>query len=171
MHLRQHPHLTTSSAEAAHVTHFLDRARLFISSLQRRYLLLHRVATYLVNYQQEFLERGPWYLRPLTQTTVASALGIHTSTISRVAAGKLCQLPSREVLPLSRFFAPEERSRELIRQIISNESEPLSDAHIAGLLERHYGIHLSRQMVARYREDLGIQAARRRAVLRRRKML
>ena len=171
VHLSRHPHLTISSAEAAHVTHFLDRARLFIRSLQRRYLLLHQVATYLVNYQQEFLERGPLYLRPLTQTAVAHALGIHTSTISRVAAGKLCQLPSREVLPLSRFFAPQERSHELIGQIISNESEPLSDAHIAGLLERQYGIHLSRQMVAKYREGLGIQAARKRAFLRRGKML
>lgn len=165
--MRQRPDLMRSPGEFDHVVHFLDRARLFMSQLQRRCLLLCKVATYLVGYQRKFLDHGPLYLRPLTQKRVAQELGVHVSTISRVIASKFAQFPSREIVPLSHFFAGELRVQELISRIIAHETEPLSDARIARLLGEDYGITLSRQMVANYRASLAIPAARQRAVLRR----
>jgi RNA polymerase sigma-54 factor len=165
--IRQRPELTASPHELEHVIHFLGRARLFISQLQRRYLLLHKVATYVVDYQRDFLDRGALHLRPLTQKQVAQVLGVHVSTISRAIADKFAELPSHELIPLSRFFSSELRVQELISQVIVSETEPLSDARIAVLLGERYGISLSRQMVANYRTCLDIPAARQRAVLRR----
>lgn len=164
--IRHSPELALSPGELEHINHFLERARLFLSQLQRRSLLLRNVTTYLVHCQRDFLDYGPLHLRPLTQKSVAQALHIHVSTVSRAVAGKFAQLPSRELIPLNRFFSAEVRVQELIRQIILSESEPLSDNHIARLLSEQHEITLSRQMVANYRTGLGIPSARQRAMLR-----
>ncbi len=165
--LRQQPQLAATPGEREHVAHYLERARLFMSHLQRRYLLLRKVAVFLVNYQRDFLDHGPLHLRPLTQAAVAQEIGVHVSTISRATNGKYAQLPSREVIPLNRFFAAEQRVQELIRQLIAHETMPCSDEQLARLLHEQHGITLSRQMVANYRAELGIPAARQRAALQR----
>ena len=164
--LRQHPELTFSPGELEHVTHFLDRARLFMRQLQRRSLLLHKLVLFLVNYQRDFLDHGLTHLRPLSQKIAAQEIGVHVSTISRAIANKYAQLPSRELIPLHLFFSAELRVQQVIRQIIVNEKECLSDATIARLLSERHGVTLSRQMVANYRIELGIPAARQRAILR-----
>ncbi|MEO8971672.1 MAG: hypothetical protein ABI406_08750 [Ktedonobacteraceae bacterium] len=163
--MRRQQERPLSQGEREHVNHFLERARLFMSQLQRRSLLLHRVVTYLVDYQRDFLDHGLTHLRPLSQKSVAQALGIHVSMVSRTLSGKFAQLPSRELVPLHRFFSAELRTQELIRQIIVDEDDPLSDARIAKLLCENYNISLTRQMVANYRSELNIPAARQRAVL------
>lgn len=165
--LKQNPGLTLSSGEAEHVTQFLERGRIFLSQLQRRHTFLRKLGMYLVEEQRDFLEQGVASLRPLTQKEVAKAVGVHVSTISRAVAGKYAQVPSREIVPLSRFFSAETRAQELVRQIIANEITPMSDERIAKLLKEEHGITLSRQMVANYREALRLPAARQRALLRR----
>ena len=165
--IRQQPELALSPGELEHVTHYLERARMFMSQVQRRTLLLRKVMLHLVLYQRDFLDHGLLHLRPLTQKMIAQELDIHVSLISRTIAGKFARLPSQELIPLHRFFSAELRVQELIRQIITSESKPLSDAHIARLLKEQHGITLSRQMVANYRSELGIPAARQRAVLNR----
>lgn len=165
--LKQNPSLDLSPGEAEHVRQLVERGRIFLNQLQRRHTFLCKLGTHLVEYQRTFLEQGPMALRPLTQKTVAEAVGVHVSTISRAVASKYAQLPSREIVPLSRFFSTETRAQELIRQIIANETTPLSDERIAKLLKDEHGITLSRQMVANYREELRLPAARQRALLRR----
>ncbi|HLI68763.1 MAG TPA: hypothetical protein VKV19_03300 [Ktedonobacteraceae bacterium] len=167
LHQQSHPDI--SPEEREHVAAFLERARIFIGALQRRHQMLEKVATYLVNVQSAFLDHGPAYLRPLTQTKAARELGVHPSTISRSVSGKFAQLPSRSLLPLYHFFATEARVRELIRLIILQETDPLSDERIAEILRVHHGITLSRQMVANHREALGLPSARQRTILRRNK--
>ncbi len=163
--IRQQQDLMLSPGELEHVAHFLERARLFMSQIQRRTTLLRRLMRFLVEYQSDFLDRGTSYLRPLSQKVVAQELGVHVSTISRAIANKYAQLPSRELIPLHRFFSGELRTQEIIRQMIAQEKVPLSDAAIAQLLREHHNVTLSRQMVANYRVELGIPAARQRAVL------
>jgi RNA polymerase sigma-54 factor len=164
--LHQQPH-QISTDERKHVVHFLERARIFMSALQRRHDLLQRLVTYLVTFQRDFLDHGPLYLRHLTQTDVARELGIHTSTVSRATSGKFVQLPSQDLLPLQIFFASETRVQDLVRQIILQETIPLSDERIARQLREQHGITVSRQMIANYRADLKIPAARQRALLQR----
>ncbi|GHO99093.1 RNA polymerase sigma-54 factor [Reticulibacter mediterranei] len=165
--IRQQSGLTLSPAEREHISQYIERARLFMSHIQRRTLLLQRVMMYLVDYQRDFLDHGPSHLHPLSQKMVAQALGVHVSMISRAIAGKYTQLPSQKLLPLHRFFCGTVGTQELIRQIIADESEPLSDARIAKLLSERHSISLTRQMVANYRIELHIPTARQRMVLRR----
>jgi RNA polymerase sigma-54 factor len=154
-----------STDERKHVVHFLERSRIFMSALQRRHDLLQRLVTYLVTFQRDFLDHGPLYLRHLTQTDVARELGIHASTVSRATSGKFAQLPSQNLLPLQIFFASETRVQDFVRQIIQQERIPLSDERIARQLRDQQGITVSRQMIANYRADLKIPAARQRALL------
>lgn len=165
--LKQNPSLTLSPGEAEHVRQFVERGRIFLTQLQRRHTFLRKLGIYLVEYQRDFLEQGPAALRALTQKTVAEAVGVHVSTISRAVANKYAQLPSQETILLSCFFAAETRAQELIRQIIAHETTPLSDERIAKLLKDAHGLTLSRQMVANYRAALRLPAARQRALLRR----
>lgn len=158
-----------STDERKHVVHFLERARFFMSALQRRHDLLQRLVTYLVTFQRDFLDHGPLYLRHLTQTDVARELGIHASTVSRATAGKFAQLPCQTLLPLQIFFASEMRVQDFVRQIILQERIPLSDERIARQLHEQQGITVSRQMIANYRADLKIPAARQRVLLQRAK--
>ncbi len=164
--MRQQPEQILSSGDWEHVKHYLERARLFMGQLQRRTLFLQRVMMYLVNYQHDFLDHGLPYLRPLSQKTAAQSLEVHVSMISRAIANKFVQLPSQELVPIHRFFSAELRTQEIIRRIIVNEAEPLSDARIVELLSAHHSIKLTRQMVANYRNELHIPAARQRAALR-----
>ncbi|MBA2681684.1 MAG: hypothetical protein H0U76_25225, partial [Ktedonobacteraceae bacterium] len=165
--LRQTPDLAFSQGEREHVAHYLERARFFMHQLQQRTTLLKKVATYLVHHQRDFLEYGPSHLRPLIQRAVSQALHVHVSTISRAVSNKFALLPSRELIPLSRFFFADLEAPGLIRQFIAQETTPLSDESVAKKLLHEHGITLSRQMVAKYRTDLGIPAARQRTILRR----
>lgn len=154
-----------STDERRHVVQFLERARFFMSALQRRHDLLQRLVTHLVTVQRDFLDRGPQYLQHLTQTDVAKELGVHASTVSRATAGKFAQLPSQNLLPLQTFFASEARVQDLVRQIILQETTPLSDERIARQLREQQGVTVSRQMIANYRTELNIPAARQRTLL------
>lgn len=164
-HVRDTLGATLSAEERGHVSRSLEQAKLFIEHLQRRYSLLYQIVTYLVDLQRDFLDHGPAHLHPLTQTAVAHALSIHISTMSRAISNKFAQLPTQELIPISRFFATEGRAQELIQQCIAHETTPLSDGQIARILKEQSGITVSRQMVANYRAGLGIPSTRLRKVL------
>ena len=63
-------------------------------------------------------------------------------------------LPTGEVVPLSHFFTPSLSAKDVIKDMIEHEAEPLTDEQIAeGLAEK--GITVARRTVAKYREQLG----------------
>jgi RNA polymerase sigma-54 factor len=86
---------------------------------------------------------------------VAAELGVHESTVSRATASKYVMLPTGEVVPLSHFFTPSLSAKDVIKDMIEHEDEPLTDEQIAeGLASK--GIAVARRTVAKYREQLGI---------------
>ena len=112
-------------------------------------------------------------MRPLTMQTVAAALGMHESTVSRAVANKYIDLP-RGLVPLKAFFSAAvgaeaddthsaEQVRAAIRAIVAAEdaANPLSDAHITELLAVR-GIAAARRTVMKYREQLGIPSSAKR---------
>jgi RNA polymerase sigma-54 factor len=121
--------------------------------------------------QRPFLEEGIAQLRPLSLRDVAEAVGVHESTISRLARQKYVDTP-HGVFELRRFFTHAVPTRdgvavsvdsalEMIKAMVAGEdsTRPLSDVEItAGLMVR--GLALKRRTVAKYRET---SASRRRA--------
>jgi RNA polymerase sigma-54 factor len=144
-----------SSEEREWIRERAERARVFITSLEQRWRTLRRIAEFLVFAQADFLERGPRYLKPLTQAEVAEKLGLHESTISRAISGKTAQLPDGRLRPLSDLFDASLPVKEAMREILSAPGRPLSDREMAKRLGLA-GFKVARRTVSKYREQLHI---------------
>jgi len=64
-------------------------------------------------------------------------------------------IPSGEVVPLSTFFTPSLSAKDVIKDMILHEKEPMTDEQIAEELGK-VGIGIARRTVAKYREQLSI---------------
>ncbi len=142
-----------------------------IKTIEQRRRTMIRVMEAIVAEQKEFFEKGAIALRPLTLQQVASTIGMHESTVSRVTRQKYVQTP-RGVFSLKYFFSAGIDSHDgtevaakavkiMIRDIIDNEnlSKPLSDKKIVDILHTK-GLKIARRTVAKYREQMGILSAR-----------
>ncbi len=147
------------------------QARWLLNAINQRRGTMIRVMQAVVEEQKEFFEKGEDYLRPLTMEAVAQKLGLHVATISRVANDKYVQTP-QGVYEIRRFFnsglisdTGEDLSKIKVKQrlaeIIKAEdpANPLSDQEIFAKLKTE-GIPLARRTVTKYREEIGIRAAR-----------
>ncbi|NUP99866.1 MAG: RNA polymerase factor sigma-54 [Armatimonadetes bacterium] len=150
----------TRSDEASHIESCVRRAQQFIRSLEQRRETLRRIAQEVVNEQEEFVLRGPTYLRPLTRLELARRLGIHESTVGRAVAGKFVQLPSQEVVPLERFFESAQPVKLALERLLASENkrQPLSDQALAERLAAE-GYDIARRTVAKYRQELKVPPA------------
>lgn len=144
-----------SEEDRVHTQIYLSRARLFLANLRQRRETILRITEYLVERQEGYLRHGVRALVPLTRAEVAAALGIHESTVSRATAHKYVQLPTRELVPFSNFFHASLSIKDVIQEMISNETTPLTDEQLVVML-REQGYDLARRTVAKYRGQLGI---------------
>jgi len=142
-----------------------------IKTIEQRRRTMIKVMEAIVGEQRDFFEKGAIALRPLTLQQVASTIGMHESTVSRVTRQKYVQTP-RGVFPLKYFFSAGLDSDDgtevaakavkiMIQDIIANENtgKPLSDKKIVDLLQEK-GLKIARRTVAKYREQMGILSAR-----------
>lgn len=146
------------AADRDHLQQHVSYARLLIISLRKRWQTLGAITRYLVEYQQAFLEQGNVALRPLTRVQVATALGVHPSTISRAVADKYVLLPNACVVPFSTFFEANLPIKEALRDILAQETRPLSDQRLTEVLATR-GLQVARRTVAKYREELRVPAS------------
>ncbi|MCC6483478.1 MAG: RNA polymerase factor sigma-54 [Armatimonadetes bacterium] len=153
-----------SSDERRHIVEYVERADAFIRSILQRRKTLRAITKYVVEYQQGYIETSQKnFLRPLTRTQVAKALGLHESTVSRATANKWMQLPSEEVVSFDPFFDGSISIKDLIEEIIAQEDKrrPLSDQEIAEILQER-GLNVARRTVVKYREAQNILSSRQR---------
>jgi len=135
-----------------------------------------KVATSIITFQKEFLERGIEHLRPLVLRDVANDIGMHESTVSRVVNNKYMHTP-QGVYEMKYFFHSGISSaygdnvssvtiKQRIKKIIDAEDakRPLSDSKIMNILQKE-GLALARRTIAKYREELKIPTSNQRKVL------
>ena len=130
------------------------------------------VASEIVRQQDGFLAFGVEHLRPLNLKTVADAIGMHESTVSRVTSNKYIGTP-RGVFEMKFFFTSAiqateggeahsaESVRHKIRQLIDaerSEADVHSDDTLVDILKAQ-GVDIARRTVAKYREALGIPSS------------
>jgi RNA polymerase sigma-54 factor len=145
----------------------LRSALWLLKSVDQRQRTIYKVAESIVRHQRAFLDHGITHLRPLVLRDVATDIGMHESTVSRVVANKYMHTP-RGVYEMRFFFHSGITSsmgeaissvtiKDKIRKMIEGEdtSHPLSDSRIAEVLEAD-GLPLARRTVAKYREELRI---------------
>lgn len=149
----------------------INAARWIIEAVEQRKKTLGNIVQIVADRQQDFLDQGDAYLRPLPMVEVADMLGIHVATVSRAVSDKWVQTP-RGIFPLRRFFSGGTGSdsegemswdavKTRLQEIVDNEdkSKPLSDEALATKL-REQGIKIARRTVVKYRQQLGLPAAR-----------
>ncbi|MDQ2742899.1 MAG: RNA polymerase factor sigma-54, partial [Chloroflexota bacterium] len=144
-----------SDDEREHIQRYVSRAKMFIANINQRRQTMHKITNFLVAHQADFLRHGIRNLKPLTRAMLAEQTGIHESTVSRATAGKFVMLPSGEVIPFSNFFSASLSVKDIIKDMISTETSPLTDQEIAQLLQE-YGYTVARRTVAKYRDQLDI---------------
>lgn len=156
--------------------HFRE-AQWLIKSLQSRSETLLKVGSKIVEVQQDFLEKGEEFMKPMVLSDIATAIEMHESTVSRATTQKYIHTP-RGLFELKYFFsshvstaeggeASSTAIRAMLKKLISNEpaKKPLSDSKLADLLADS-GIQIARRTVAKYREALGIPPSSERKRLR-----
>ena len=165
-----------TDAERNFVSDCLATANWLVKSLDQRARTILKVSTEIVRQQDAFLAFGVEHLRPLNLKTVADAIGMHESTVSRVTSNKYISTP-RGLFELKFFFTSSiassdggeahsaEAVRHRIKQLIDAESEGrygsegvLSDDRIVEILKSS-GIDIARRTVAKYREALRIPSS------------
>ena len=165
-----------SDETRAYVKDKFRSALWLIKSVEQRQKTIHKVATSIITFQRDFLDHGIDYLRPLVLRDVASDIGMHESTVSRVVTNKYIHTP-QGVFELKYFFHSGIASsygdavssvtiKQRIRKIIEQEDprKPLSDSKIVSILQRE-GLDLARRTIAKYREELKISTSNQRKVL------
>ena len=149
----------------------LQSANWLTRSLDQRAKTIMKVATEIVRQQDGFLMHGVDHLRPLNLKTVAEAIKMHESTVSRVTSNKYMLTP-RGLFELKYFFTVSigsaeggdshsaEAVRHRIRQMIAQEAPEavLSDDDIVDVLKKN-GVELARRTVAKYREAMNIPSS------------
>lgn len=142
-----------------------------VRSLDQRAKTILKVAREIVRQQDAFLAYGVQHLRPLNLKTVAEAIEMHESTVSRVTSNKYVVTP-RGIFELKYFFTTAinsaeggeahsaESVRHRLREMIERETSAniLSDDTLVDMLKAE-GIDIARRTVAKYRESLGIPSS------------
>jgi RNA polymerase sigma-54 factor len=154
-----------------YLTDCLANANWLVKSLDQRARTILKVSMEIVRQQDSFLTYGVRHLRPLNLRTIADAIVMHESTVSRVTSNKYISTP-RGIFELKYFFTAaiqavngaEAHSAEAVRDRIKemidreNSSEILSDDRIVSLLTAD-GVNIARRTVAKYREALRIPSS------------
>ncbi len=146
----------------------LADANWLVKALDQRQKTILKVAAEIVKQQDGFFKHGVAHLKPLTLRTVAEAIAMHESTVSRVTANKYLHC-ERGTYELKYFFTSgvassdgegavsAEAVKAAIRQLIDAETPQsvLSDDALVDLLKAK-GFDLARRTVAKYREAIGL---------------
>ncbi|WP_249692740.1 RNA polymerase factor sigma-54 [Stappia sp. WLB 29] len=158
-------------AEKTFLTECLQTANWLAKSLDQRARTILKVASEIVRQQDAFLVHGVQHLRPLNLRTIAEAISMHESTVSRVTSNKYMATP-RGIFELKYFFSAAiasagggdahsaEAVRHRIKVLIDAESpdDILSDDTLVKMLKDE-GIDIARRTVAKYRESLRIASS------------
>lgn len=156
-----------NEATRSYVKEKLRNALWLIKSVDQRQKTIYKVSASIVRQQKEFLDNGLEHLRPLVLRDVATDIGMHESTVSRVVSNKYMHTP-QGVVAMKYFFHSGIAStygdnvssvtiKQRIKKIVEEENpqRPLSDSKIVTILERE-GLRLARRTIAKYRDELRI---------------
>ncbi|WP_234054213.1 MULTISPECIES: RNA polymerase factor sigma-54 [unclassified Xanthobacter] len=160
-----------SAEDKSFLAECLQNASWLTRSLDQRARTILKVASEIVRQQDAFLLHGVRHLRPLNLRTVADAIGMHESTVSRVTSNKYIATP-RGVVEMKFFFSSaisasgggEAHSAEAVRHRIKSlidaeaPTDILSDDTLVQKLKED-GIDIARRTVAKYREGMNIPSS------------
>ncbi|MBT6032836.1 MAG: RNA polymerase factor sigma-54 [Kordiimonadaceae bacterium] len=161
----------TKKEDKEYIDDCVSKANWLVRALDQRARTILKVSSELVRLQRRFLDDGIQYLVPINLKTIAEAIEMHESTVSRVTANKYIAT-ARGIFEMKFFFTNaigsldsdnQHSSRSIkykIKLLIDDEDPKkiLSDDKIVDLI-RGEGIDIARRTVAKYRESLEIPSS------------
>ena len=145
----------------------MQQAKWLLNSLERRGSTLRSCADAILEAQRPFFSGATAELSPMSLSSLAEALSVHPSTISRATRGKFLQC-RQGTYPLRYFFSravgdlgsSQQAIKHKLLELVKEEDpkRPLSDQKLCQLLEAQ-GIQVARRTVAKYRIELGIRSS------------
>ncbi|MFN9068565.1 MAG: RNA polymerase factor sigma-54, partial [Bdellovibrionales bacterium] len=143
--------------EQDYIQEKLKSAVWLIKSIHQRQRTIFKVADAIVKRQRDFFEKGAEALKPMVLRDIASDIGMHESTVSRVTTAKYMHSP-QGIYELKYFFnsgisatdggdaLASESVKLKIKDLIAKEDpkSPLSDQKIAELLKKD-GVDIARR--------------------------
>lgn len=156
-----------------------EAAKTIVEAVENRKKTVLGVGKFIVERQYLYFKTGnAKYIRPLQLKEIASAVGVHESTVSRAIQTKYidCELG---VYPLKHFMASaaaqkgqvdmdnvsKESIKKNLQELVDSEDKkkPLSDQKLKQELEK-MGFNISRRTIVKYREELHIGSSLKRGV-------
>jgi len=151
------------------------RIERLLENILKRKNFLRKVGELILEYQEDFLTGKTNRLKPITQVEASKKLEMPISTLNRLLKNKYADTP-RGIYSLKFFFhrpfgkgdnssISKEDLEDRLQKIIESEDKkkPYTDEEIANLL-RSAGIKISRRMVTKLRNKLGIPDSRERKI-------
>ncbi|WP_353854532.1 RNA polymerase factor sigma-54 [Bacillus sp. Bos-x628] len=142
-----------------------------VQALKQRKQTMSNVVREIISHQTDFFLTGKHKMKPLTMKRIADILHVHESTVSRTVKGKMVQTPYG-LMDMKQFFQTkleghtlEEASSYTVKTHIAeliqteNKKKPYSDQQMMTLLQKTFGIHVSRRTIAKYREQMNIPSS------------
>ena len=170
--LQKLSHHTEDAAAKMYIKEQIQKAKVFIGSLNQREKTIVSVLRKVVSVQEAFFFTGDIRrLMPLTQQQIAEELNIHESTVSRTVSGKYLQcrwgvfeikffftnsIPAQPSRAVSNSPSTKEGVKACIRDLLTGQTTKLSDQKISDILREKYGVSVARRTVAKYRKELDI---------------
>ncbi|MBL4800395.1 MAG: RNA polymerase factor sigma-54 [Emcibacter sp.] len=162
---------TKGKEDKEYLAECASSANWLVKALDQRARTILKVSTELVKHQENFFEKGIKHLKPLNLKTIADAIEMHESTVSRVTSNKFIAT-NRGIFEMKYFFTTaiaaveggESHSSESVKHTIQafiDAEEPkkiLSDDKLVTILKTE-GIDIARRTVAKYREALNIPSS------------
>ncbi len=156
----------------AYVRDRINSAKFLIKSIFMRMRTLERVSLSIIKHQYEFFYNGTGVMQPLTYSVIAQDLGVSESTISRVVKHKYAETPYG-IFAFKDFFSStagrddnyDSISRQKVKSNIirliegEDKASPLSDQDLVEIMKQD-GLNISRRIIAKYRDELGILNSR-----------
>ncbi len=147
----------------------INEAKWLLTSVKKRNDTVKKVGEYICSKQIAFFENNPLKINALKNKEIASEIGVHPSTISRILRYKYIETP-KGVMPLKSLLVSsvskirdisDLQLMKLIKDIIDSEKRPKSDKKIAIELNKK-GYGLARRTISKYRKKNNIPSSRHR---------
>tara|TARA_B100000579_G_scaffold314894_1_gene264356 strand:- start:860 stop:2230 length:1371 start_codon:yes stop_codon:yes gene_type:complete len=150
----------------------IEKAKWFVDALNQRNSTLLKTMNTIVEIQKIFFDSGDENdLKPMILKDIAEIIKMDISTVSRIVKSKVAQTDFG-IFPLRYFFSEStiKKDDELVsskvaknylQEIVNKEdkSSPFSDEKLEKILNEN-GYKVARRTISKYREQLGIPAAR-----------
>ena len=156
------------SSHKATLNKLVQEAKALRTAVEMRKSTTLSVVAAIFARQREFLRHGYPSLIPMRMGDIADDIGVSEATVSRILSGLTVQCPQGCIAAKSLFCGPVSYRNQLrtkyvaiqmIKDLIAGEDKtsPFRDQDLACQLQNS-GLEISRRMVAKYRQSLGLDA-------------